>query len=423
MQSIIKHPAIRSFLVYLAATQLNDPLSLSVGGIPVTPVDFAIIYGILINIIYRSPVVSKRLNIFFLFAFVLLIYSIAGFLQKDEVLIYPASLFLNLLWIYFTASSIMNKPLEMVAYKEVFKIIFLLLIPNIFFGFYELVTRKYFFPEGLSGAMANGISPDVFYVRGSFTDKFDFSSYMILGPLMYLSLFANGIKLKLLYRIIALLSLVLVLFSYSSSVIIALVIIILYTFIFQVTIKKSVVLIMVGTAILIAGSIFFSQSFLLSNQLTSYQLKYQRQVEEREDFNFRWIAFNTGIKKFIENPVLGYGMDNGKYIIFNYSKVNLVKPVNSHNYLINNLLDYGLIGFIPITIGIFNLFKFFKGIKKTGSSVKAVGDFIMLLFLFHLITLQTYYQQFDRSMYFVLMFLIFFYTSQKLTYERINSGS
>jgi O-antigen ligase len=146
-------------------------------------------------------------------------------------------------------------------------------------------------------------------------------------------------------------------------------------------------------------------------------------VEEKDEYNFRWIAFNIGIKKFIDNPIWGYGIDNGKNIIFKYSPVPLLKPVNSHNYFINNLLDYGLIGFISLTTSILLLFRLFVRIKSSGPSIKPIGDLIMFLFIFHLITFQTYYQQFDRSLYFAFMVLIFFYLSQKLTYESINSSS
>ncbi|HEK19631.1 MAG: hypothetical protein C0154_02815 [Mucilaginibacter sp.] len=415
--SVFKHPGVKAFFLYFVASQINDPLSVNFGGVPVTPLQIAILAGVAMNIKYWSPFVYKKLSLFYLFLLVIVFYTLVKLLSEGEMNLYFLTFTFNLLWVTTVSSSIVKIPIRKADYILILQRLILLLIPSVLFGMYELVTNKYAFPEGLGGAMKQGIDEGNFYVRGGFRDKFDFSSFIVLAPIIYLSCYFNDIKFSLLYKLIAFISVILLLSSYSSSVIIAFGVVVIYCFVFIANLRKSLGLVAFAVILIIGSLTYITQSNIYKTQMNAYNLKYQRQVEDKDESSFRWVAFNVGMEHFLDRPFLGFGLDNSKKVIFKYAPTISPKPTNSHNYFVNNLVDFGLLGFSILTGALVSLFLFYRKIRKWRSLIKPMADLVTLLLIFNVITFQTYYHTFDRSMYFILIFLIFLYFSLKLNDE------
>ncbi|MFD0763861.1 O-antigen ligase family protein [Mucilaginibacter lutimaris] len=421
--SVFKHPGVKAFFLYFIASQINDPLSVSFGGIPVTPIQIAIIAGIIMTIKYWSSFVYNKLALFYGFLLLIVLYTFVKLLNEGEIALYCLTLMFNLVWVTCVSSALIKIKIKKDDYTLVLKRLMLCLIPSIIFGSYEFITRKYLFPEGLGGAMKVGLDDNNFYIRGGFRDKFDFSSFILFGPVIFLSFYLNKIRLSLLYKGIALLCTFLLLFSYSTSVILSFGVILVYALLFMGNIKRSVPLIGAIVVLALASVTYITQSDIYKNQINAYNLKYQRQVEDKDESSFRWNAIKVGLEHFTDKPIFGFGLDNGKNVIFKYAPTISNKPTNSHNYFINNLLDFGLLGFGVLSAALVNIFFFYRKTKKWRSLYKPLSDFLTMLFIFNIITFQSYYHSFDRSMYFVLIFFVFFYFSQKLNDESTNMRS
>ena len=421
--SVFKHPGIKAFFLYFVASQINDPLSVSFGSIPITPIQISIIAGIIMTIRYWSPFVYNKLILFYIFLLLIVIYSFVKLLEEGEIALYSLTLLFNLVWVTCVSSALIKKKIQKDDYILVLKRLMLCLIPSIVFGSYEFITHKYLFPEGLGGAMKVGLDDSNFYIRGGFRDKFDFSSFILLGPVIFLSFYLNKVKLSLLYKGVALLCTLLLLFSYSPSVILSFAVIVVYSLLFMGNIKRSIPLIGVIVVLAMVSVTYITQSEIYQNQINAYNLKYQRQVEDKDESSFRWNAIKVGLEHFTDNPIFGFGLDNGKNVIFKYAPTISTKPTNSHNYFINNLLDFGLLGFGILSAALINLFIFYRKVRKWGAPNKMFSNFLVMLFIFNVITFQSYYHSFDRSIYFIFIFFIFFYFSQKLNNESVNMRS
>ncbi|MBO5370964.1 MAG: O-antigen ligase family protein, partial [Clostridia bacterium] len=107
----------------------------------------------------------------------------------------------------------------------------------------------------------------------------------------------------------------------------------------------------------------------------------------------------TGLKRFWNEPILGYGLANSRVV----NRVTIGYEAYSHNDYIELILNGGLIGFILYYGMIIRILKNYIAIMRTDNdSELRISFYILILFLFTNFAAVTYYGSIITYVYFTL---------------------
>lgn len=400
-----KNKAFLSLSLLLIAQLINDWCAITIG-FP-TPVQIIMILSIILLPwkLNKSKDFCKIRNyiVYYLF-FILLSFSLINYSRNS--LFQLLSIVINSIYLL---RIIQNFKQKAICYSDLLNFFNTILLSIVFItipsGIIELVTHKNIlnFDKGLSDAL--------FYIRGLHIDKIDFGTYLSLGSFVGLGmLFSNAINFyyKFLSFIVIVFSLLLVALSFSTTSIIGLGFGLLIIFILS-PIKSTFQYVMISI-FLIAIFSGLVKTDLAKMQIDAYELKYNLQVEHYKERNSRYMMLSKSVSLFSESPLWGHGFDRSAYL---FQKVlKWYKPLNAHNFFANELINNGVLGFIPLFLLFFNFFYL---------SIKAVKDnkmyvnfkFVNFSFIgaglscFILFRLMLYYHNFNNTIYIIWSAIVF----------------
>lgn len=405
MLSILKYknPGMLSVAILFIAFSFNDWYSLTFG-FP-TPIQLAIVFGIYNNLRYRVMMRSgynstALIVLALLYLFIVITYTIMDWSHNPSTLF--VSIGFNLFWL-LSALPLLSIGIEKEDWRKLCTVFLLVVsvitIPS---GYLELFLGRNILDTRL------GLSDDIFYLRGLHIDKLEFGSILSLaGFIAFVDVVSKDENQYKPWKIaiLALVSILLV-FSFSTTSMLGfgagICIIMLYMN------KKYFIY---APLLLGIGYLFYSilqNTSLYHSQQSSYELKYKLNVEMYDQKNFRYLAIEAAEKKIEENLFFGYGVGQSGKVI--QELLGSEKDINTHNFIGNELLDYGLLGFTPLFVFIVLLiYLSFKVpedktpyLNQMNLVVKAVAVF--LLFRFFL-----YYHRFDQAFYVIWAALVVTY--------------
>jgi O-antigen ligase len=216
-------------------------------------------------------------------------------------------------------------------------------------GLIELVTGRPLFTHGLMG---NGLSESVFYVRGTHTDKLDFSFEMALcifiGVAGLLSR-DRSLNRRFLWGTTGLAAL-LIAFSWSTTGLIGVAVgLVLITVFLRSSGQMLGAITLVGLLGL-AVYAFFASTSIGEGQKEAYELKVNLETGTRDSgvaSSFRVLSIEACISGAVKNPFTGIGFGNQ----FEYIQIatGTQKPMNAHTAL-SVFLELGFVGGLPFAI-------------------------------------------------------------------------
>lgn len=402
-----ENPVFKPILALFFASSFNDWWAITIG-IP-TPVQLALFYGIY-TFVFSYKITApnlflkiKGLMLFYLTVITVSTCSLIYFSGDLDITVF--TILINMLWLItslpFLSIGFTNEDI-LLFLKYVSYIIFFITIP---FGMYEFITHKSFLNTNY------GLSEGVFYVRGLHIDKIEYASMLSLGVFIGVASLGKKIKefpLVYIYMLIFLCVLLIVI-SYSTTAIMGLVL--GTALILLQGVRKG------GGAIFLVGLVFFiafeiiSTTDLFKNLLSSYDLKYELNVTQATERNYRYMSWDAAIRQIEENPIWGYGIGHSGKVVqaffikdlnyFTNQYINLSKEVNTHNLFFNELLDYGIIGALPLFIILvfFYYYVFSGGFQEYSNEVDLLNKLVLGLSVLLAFRFVLYYHRFDQSIY------------------------
>lgn len=401
-----QNPACYVLIALFLAHCFNDLLSTPlIGGFPITPVQIVILLSTLYLIIKGGKLNSKRVSKIFtpayLYLIVIAISTILTFIEHGQFEVYVLTFGFNLMLLRFLAPLLSNG-LSATDVKNVVLIFcYLIFLLCVIPGLVEFITRTTLLPT------QKGISSNIFYIRGLFTDKIEFGT--ILGVLIFIlvlilesrtSTFGKIIIISLIF-----ISTLLIFFSFSSTAIVGTVSGIVVLFMSRVRgiffkAFASVLLIFVLYSII-------EDTPLFEEQVKSYELKYSLNVDRYDERNFRYLSFVKGFDSFFENPFFGSGVSQSQVVI--QQLLGTRKQVNPHNILSTELIDYGLFGTVFMAIFLYRLYKLmtldYIGCKNE-PHLFFLHRLVLALGVLLMFRLTLYYHRFDQTIYFLWIALL-----------------
>ena len=401
-----KNPALRPFIILIFAFSFNDALSTPLfNGIPITPVQIAIFYGIYYTMKWRVGYIhikignlKKSIGLYYMVVVLSTIYMSYTYQLNLSFL----TVGFNMLW-FFRVLPLLAQGLEEEDIEKFFrlflKIIVFVTVPS---GFYELFTHSHIL------SFSADLEKDIFYLQGFHSDKLEFASMLATGSFISLSNLLNtGEKKDNRFNVFALiLCTVLILFSFSTTSILGMAAGIAVIFIYKSTKTIYYIPVFILFAYLFNGVL--QNSTIYKQQTNAYELKYSLNVDKYEERNFRYLALVAAMKKTMDAPILGYGVGRSGYVVQEEMASN--KVVNSHNFFANELLDYGFVGFILLFIFLWQLYRLLFSIPnalvKQYSYLDLLHKVTVALSVFMLFRFVLYYHRFDQTYYFIWAALI-----------------
>ncbi|MBC7486853.1 MAG: O-antigen ligase family protein [Cytophagaceae bacterium] len=401
-----KNPVLKPFIVLIFAFSFNDALSTPLfNGIPVTPVQIAVLYGIYYTLSWKVSFVNieindlkKSIGLYYLVLVTSTIYMSSSGLNLSFL-----TVGFNVLWFFrmlpFLSYGFLNQG-DIDKFLRLFlKIIVFITVPS---GLYELITHTHIL------SFSADLEKDIFYLQGFHSDKLEFASMLATGCFISLSnIFKDGEKVDDRFNKVAFfLCAFLILFSFSTTSILGMcagiAVIMMYKSV------KTLVYIPV-LALLGFGVVYFiKDSNIYKQQTSAYELKYSLNVDKYEERNFRYMALEAAAEKIVEAPIFGYGVGQSGYLIQEHLKLN--KVINSHNFFANELLDYGLIGFSMLFIFLWQLYRLLLKIPNSivvqYASFDVIHKVTLALAAFMPFRFFLYYHRFDQTYYFIWASLI-----------------
>jgi O-Antigen ligase len=399
-----KNPGMLSMALLFMAFSFNDWYSLTFG-FP-TPIQLAIVFGIYHNLRYKTSIHKGYDGTFLtwlaIFYFFIIISNTIFDWDKNPSLLF-VSIGFNLLWL-MSVLPLLSMGIEQEDWRKfcnlILLVVFIVTIPS---GCIELITGKNVLDTQY------GISSDIFYLRGLHIDKLEFGSILSLaGFIAFVDLVTKSPQTQ--YRtwkisIVVLVSLLLT-FSFSTTSMLGfasgIFVILLYMN------RKYLVYVPVIALLSFMASQIVQNTSLFQSQQSSYQLKYKLNIEMYDEKNFRYLAIDAALDKIQESFIMGYGVGQSGAII--KKALGTEKEINTHNFFGNELLDYGLLGFIPITIFLYIVFKLSFRVRPDQPTYinqmsllnKATSVFLMFRFML-------YYHRFDQAFYVIWVALVVIY--------------
>lgn len=397
-----ENPALKPFIILFFAFSFSDALSTPIlGGIPITPVQIAILYGIFIlkrkrNVsIIPTPIINIQWPILIYYSIIILSTLLVWFDFGLNVSFLTIGF--NLYW-FLTMLPFLSKGInesDILKFLRLLQgIILFVTVPS---GLYELITHTHVL------STQYGLAENTFYLRGFHIDKLEFGSMLACGSFISLVNFIiePGFKKKLFNMIVLFLTTFLITFSFSTTSILGMITGIALILLFKS--KRMLLLLPFLIAIGYIGKELILETELYSDLSKAYELKYTLSVEQYEEKNFRYSAILTALEKFQDAPFFGYGVGRSGEIIM--EKLIEEKPINSHNLIADELIEYGLIGFIPLIIFLVRLYRLlFIQIKKQLVFFIYYEAFFLLAFalgFFLIFRFMLYYHRFDQTFYFI----------------------
>ena len=351
----------------------------------------------------RVPIVRRVRQFIYLYVVYVwistaIVYFEYGYFDQTSLTITFNLLFVQVLMPYLV------KGFSEYEMKTITKIIFFgiifITIPS---GIYEYVTDQNILKT------VYGLSPNVFYLRGLHIDKLEFGSVLAVGGFLALGQVPARKTWSLLFAFVFMLCSLLILLTYSTTTIVGYVLGLLIMLpYFKKTIHR--IPILVGMIALVV--VFVSNSRLFEQQLESYNVKYKLNVVYAAESNFRLRALEAGVEKFNESPIFGNGIGRSGIVIYDYfrsipdmwfyPRFDIFENVNSHNIFINEILDFGIIGFLPLFLLLYFTYRLlFRKIPPVNTdsynysfflAVKAISVLTFCRFIL-------YYHRFDQAFY------------------------
>jgi O-antigen ligase len=421
------NPVFKPLLILFAASSFNDWWSISIG-IP-TPVQLALLYGIYtFGFKYKVNAVNHfkglRLTIL-IYLFVIGLSTLYIYYMNSAFNLAFVTVLFNMIWI------VLAMPYLSLGFKEedivkFFKLVtYIILFVTIPFGLIELITHKSFMNVDY------GLSSEIFYVRGLHIDKLEFAGILAWAIFIVVSFLDQRRKeLSYIYLFTLLfLSFLLISVSYSSTAILgALSGVLLIVFRGS---KKSLIMLPAIAVVLLVTYLLLSTTTLFNELLASYDLKYELNVNQSSERNFRIMSWEASIEQIFDSPIVGYGIGSSGKVVQEYfiSNLNyftndyldLSKEINTHNLLFNEMLDYGLVGTLPLFIALFIIYSYLfnsssAGYKNNQGIVLlknvCIGLSVLLLLRFIL-----YYHRYDQTLYVIWMVLMMGLKATKISYS------
>jgi hypothetical protein len=401
-----QNPACYILLMLVFAHCINDIFTTPIlGNIPVTPVQVTIMGSIIYLLIYSRKLTSRLIRSIFVPAYFYLgfifISTVISYIDTEHLELYLLTLGFNLFLLRLLAPFLVEGFSVQDTRNFVLSLCTVLFFFAILPGSYEFVTRSYILPT------KKGLSSNVFYVRGFFTDKLELGT--ALGIMIFMlillteSIHAN-FKRILIFGL-TLVAAVLVFFSFSTTAIVGIIsgaAVLLFFNIRGIFIKTFFSLL-----IIYLGYTLVSETNLFEEQVRSYQLKYTLNVERYEEKNFRYLSFVKGLERFLDKPFFGNGVSQSQVII--QEVLGTKKQVNPHNFLVTELIDYGLVGTVFISFFLYRLYKLlrFSIYDYSGHPhVQFFNKLSLALGILVLFRLVLYYHRFDQTIYFFFAALL-----------------
>ncbi len=371
--------------IFIIINLINDFWSIYVSSITLNHIFIVILlFSLSYKKTTRSLPVNKVRSVLIFYLVYILINSIITLGKFENQFIFISILLKSISFLilvpYF--KSISKNQFLFFVKRLFFFLLFLVFLP----GLYEQITRTNLM------TFSDGLSKDVFYIRAFTMDKIDFGSNIILLIGCSLVLFREDVKFKYWYLTIILGSMILLVFSFSSTNILGLFFSgILYLIFYS---KRKII------SLFVLVAIGFTTYYFTKEYFGNYQNKFEIKEQQLGETEFRSVALKESISIWLESPLFGHGSEaNGYLLMKNISW--LTKPLNSHNF-INEFTNYGLLGGVPLLYLFLYLF----------ISVVRVNDKKTLPFLFWVILTGPlisrvffYYHRFDEVVY-VLWFCL-----------------
>lgn len=422
-----RNPVFLPLIVLFFAATFNDWWAITIG-LP-TPVQGALLFGIYFFLFrYKTSIYHHFKQLRLLLILYLIMVGISTFyiyVTTDFFNITFITILINVLWVILAMPflSLGFEEEDIIKFlKYVSYIIFFITIPV---GLIEFITHKSFMSTDY------GLTGQLFYVRSLHIDKIEFGCTLAWGIFIAVSFLGKKEKYFPSYFLVTLLFVSILLLSASFST----------TSIFGVAAGCFCIVMQSNKKVLmvtpfVALVLFFSfellkDTVLFSNILSSYDLKYQLNVTESEDRNYRYMSWDAAIHEIAESPIAGYGIGNSGKVVqhhfinnlhyFTNQYLDLTREVNTHNLLFNEMLDFGLLGFMPLLCVLIILYYFafdlsnpyyiHDGYNILKKVLIAFG--ILLLFRFVL-----YYHRFDQTVYIIWMALVMGLRATRLNYRK-----
>lgn len=409
-----KNPALTHlFLLYLANT-FNDFVVINLHILP-SPTQLVILYGYTVFFItnpkYFPREFQKLRNIISIYIALVIISCLYVSLKLDALQLNMITIGGNVLWLI----GIIPMAYEGIGQDDMIKFFRLILIITLLFvvvpGLYELITRKQIIVELDENS-------SLFYLKGFTSDKLEFGNILACGIFISLSCLLAKVKIhRQLFIFCLCLFTLLILFSFSTTSILGVTAGILVLFLIKF--KNNLLPILLFVALL-SGTFFVLRSTqIFENQINEYNLKYTKNVDQADENNFRYLAFVAGFHLIPQQPIFGYGANSAGDVIRTYlrkrnvdkdSTLTLRNSVNAHDFFINELIDYGLVGFSLLFTFIFSFFRLsfkkLRPIRRPHTYLIVLKQVCVCLSVYMIFRFTLYYHRFDQTFYFIWIVLI-----------------
>lgn len=411
------NPVTYSLILLIVFQSVNDWFSINFGA--PTPVQLILVGSILFNLQHSFKRIAKTKIEHFLiiYGLVVLVHTCLADLDGGGI-----SILINLTWLISSIpllSAGFNANDWKYLKRTIFLTVTLITIPS---GFYELYNHAHILQTKY------GLVEAVFYIRGLHIDKLEFGTFLAIGIfLSFNSLFISAEKLSLKSYLALLIifcsAVVLILSSFSMTSIIGVGI----GIISLLLVAKRYVMLLLVTSVAVPILVFqIQKTDIYKEQQRAYELKYDQSVTNIDESNFRYLSFNVAIDAFFEKPIFGYGIGESGEVV--RKRLKLSKNINPHNIIANELLDFGLIGMIPLVLILIKVFKA-SVLRIEPNKGRQIGFLIEMrnvltgLTFFMFTRLILYYHRFDQTFYLIWVALaVVIYSTYKnfLYYENFG---
>jgi O-antigen ligase len=424
-----KNPAVTHLLLLYTANTFNDFAVINLHIFP-SPTQVVILYGYSVFFV-SNPLpfpreFQKLRHIITIYLGFIIISCIYVSIQQNALQLIMFTIGANVLWLI----GIIPLAYQGIGEDDMIKFFKIVLIVTIIFvaipGFYEFITGKQIIVE---------LEEDsgLFYLKGFTSDKLEFGNILACGIFISLScLFAKIRQYRRFFVFCLVTFTFLIVFSFSTTSVLGLAAGLLI--LFYIRFKRNLVPILLFLSLLIGGFFLVRNSTIFQNQIDEYNLKYTKNINQASENNFRYLAVEAGFHLIPEQPILGHGANSSGDVIRTYLKkrnvnndstLSLKNSVNAHDFFINELIDYGLVGFCLLFAFVYSFFKLsFKKLRRIETShtyLIVLKQVCVCLSMYMIFRFVLYYHRFDQTFYFVWIVLIVMMKGTEKKLARVNN--